>query len=127
MDGPYRLKVKLGSHEFEAEGDPQVVQSQFAEFKKMVAELSVEKSAEAPKPPQLPVNGGGIIVFPLEKILKVDDRIVSMTARTRSVPDALLMILLGQKNFRASELVTGRKHGPGPKLRKHRRSANGPV
>src|ERR1700686_98761 len=36
MDDTYRLKIKLGADEFEAEGPIQVVQSQFAAFKELV-------------------------------------------------------------------------------------------
>jgi len=116
METPYRsrLKVKLGVHEFEAEGEPEAVQLQYREFQQMVANVGMAKSQEVQPRPLVadwgaapPSNGAVITVLPLERILKVEDRIVSMTGHTRSVPDAVLMIMLGQKNLRANELVTG--------------------
>ena len=40
----YRLKVKLGQYEFDAEGSPDVVQAQFVAFQEMVAKLPTFES-----------------------------------------------------------------------------------
>jgi hypothetical protein len=45
--------------------------------------------------------------LPLEKIIKVEGRVVSLTARCESVDEAVMLILLGQKEFRNNQEVTG--------------------
>lgn len=130
-----KLKMKIGIHEFEAEGPADVVQEQFAAFRELVA------TAPATPPPGLqhlgmPSIPSSATVFPhdvrtgvgsasgtatllgvgavreevglrLGKIMKHDGRIVSLTARAGSVIDEILLILLGQKDLRNNESVTG--------------------
>jgi hypothetical protein len=43
----------------------------------------------------------------LGKIMKVDNRIVSLTARPTTVGDAVLLVLYGQKILRENDSVTG--------------------
>ena len=43
----------------------------------------------------------------LEKIMRGDGRVVSLTAQARDISDAVLLVLLGQRHFRASDSVTG--------------------
>ena len=56
----YKLKIKVGEHEFEAEGPADVVQAQFAAFKDLVSSMAVQKPAqdapvaEVEKPPGKP-------------------------------------------------------------------------
>lgn len=118
MDSPYRLKVKVAGHEFEAEGDPETVQSQFAEFKEMISNLSPQREARSASEPvkEAPTNGGALAI---EKIMKLDDRVVSLTAHTRSSRDAIMMILLGQKTLRGNELVTGAELADGLRISGH--------
>lgn len=99
-----RIKMKVGEHEFEAEGPVDVVQNQLASFKELIANVPKVQECETRKntstveqQPQLP----------LEKILKVDGRVVSLTAKGETVEDAVLLILLGQKEFRNNQSVTG--------------------
>jgi len=119
MADPYRLKLKIGQFEFEAEGDPQVVHEQFQAFKEMIAGQS-----SVPAPP-LPANETYIPTAPmpsappptpqdtplsvvdLDKISRRDDRIVSLTIRPATTSEAILMILLGQKTMRSNDSVTG--------------------
>ena len=103
-----KIKMKVGEHEFEAEGPIDVVQSQFALFKELIT--LVPKVAEPETPSQTPPQQNASTPLPhleLEKITKVEGRIVSLTARSETVEDAILLILLGQKESRNNQSVTG--------------------
>jgi hypothetical protein len=114
-----RLKIKVGEHEFEAEGPPEVVQAQFAAFRDLVASLP----ASAPRPsvatpvpaaPPLPNGGRGELV--VDRIMKLEGRVVSLTARGASLEDELMLLLFGQKNMRDNDSVTGSELIEGLKL-----------
>lgn len=106
-----KLRIKIGDHEFEAEGPAEIVQAQLAAFKELVSAVP----AIAQKPPeteqqnqsqtQTPQTVNGFL--PLDKIMKTEGRIVSLTARASSTEDAVMLILLGQKTFRNNDGVTG--------------------
>jgi hypothetical protein len=38
---------------------------------------------------------------------KLEDRVISLTARPETIEDALMLILLGQRTFRGNDSVTG--------------------
>jgi|SRR5882724_10326405 len=116
MSETYRLKIKIGQHEFEAEGAPDVAQKQFQAFQELIASIPEQRVlpptqaiAEASKAIALANSTSnteaGVPDF--SKIMKVEDRIVSLTVRPESLDDAVMLILLGQKELRASELSTG--------------------
>lgn len=109
----YKLKIRLGDHEFEAEGPVDVVQAQFAEFRDLLNSLPAKKE---PDQVSLPLQDDPMaeqvskVPTPhlhLEKILKVEGRKVSLTAQCETVEEAVLLILLGQMEFRGSQEVTG--------------------
>lgn len=105
----YRLKLKIGDHEFEAEGPVDVVQEQFAAFKELIANIpAMTKTATPPQPEQTPAaDSAPLPHLPLEKIVKVEGRMVSLTAKCDTVQEAVLLILLGQMEFRSNQEVTG--------------------
>jgi hypothetical protein len=114
MDDTYRLKIKLGADEFEAEGPIQVVQSQFAAFKELVEARQQFAATQPPVViPTLPVNADTpkpetpVINERLDKIMQLSDRVVSLTARPTSGEDAVLLLLYGQKVLRQNDAVTG--------------------
>ncbi len=47
MDDNYRLKIKIGQHEFEAEGPADVVREQFQVFKDLIASAPIDRHATA--------------------------------------------------------------------------------
>ncbi len=103
----HKLKVKVGEHEFDASGEVEIVQAQFDEFKELIRLVA---SAPQAKPlPAPPANQptDALPHMPLEKILKVDGRVVSLTAKCDSIDEAVLLILLGQKESRNNQEVTG--------------------
>lgn len=116
MASPYRLKIKVGPHEFEAEGSPEDVREQFQAFKEMIAivplssppnpqiPLTQDQSREDSTPEKADVPSGELS---LSKIMKVEGRTVSLTVRPKTLVDGILLILLGQKSLRQNDSVTG--------------------
>lgn len=110
----YKLKIKIGVHEFEAEGPQEAVERQFEAFKELVAsQPSPPPPKETPPKPQVtpsPPNGGpegprgGLR---LDAIMRVEGRVVSLTATPQEVGEAALLILLGQKIQRTNDTPTG--------------------
>ena len=109
--GGYRLKIKIGEHEFDAEGPTEIVQSQFEAFKDLVSSLPKNSAVERSNTnAQMQVDnalGANESSLALEKITQTDDRVVSLTAHPETIDDALLILLLGQRTFRANDAVTG--------------------
>ncbi|MDR3564766.1 MAG: hypothetical protein P4N59_25505 [Negativicutes bacterium] len=112
-----KIRIKIGEHEFEASGPPESVQAQFEAFQKLIISVPI-------KQPENPVIqdeeehsnqrvSGGVAHVPLEKILRVSGRIVSLTAIPVSTEDAALLIMLGHKDLRNNESVTGQEIGDG--------------
>src|SRR5712671_5516030 len=58
MDQMHRIKMKIAGAEFEAEGDPEVIKQQFAEFMAVIAKIPTAApappSAAATPPPSIP-------------------------------------------------------------------------
>ncbi len=102
----YRIKVKIGEHEFEAEGPAEMVQSQFEAFKEIIANAPRQTPAPSSKPQkqQNEPSGGGELQ--LEKISKVDGRVVSLTIKPEAESTAAMLIMLAQRTYRANETVT---------------------
>jgi hypothetical protein len=117
MDSTYRLKIKIGPHEFEAEGPAETVKEQFQAFKELISAQpapppvpeNLNALAEILKSPvptnptnNMPANAGE-----LSKILRVEGRTISLTARPTDLDDAALLILFGQKELRQNDAVSG--------------------
>jgi hypothetical protein len=103
-----RIKIKIGEHEFEAEGPAKVVQEQFEAFKQLISKPP-EKAAT---PSESVVEQAGIRrrnaegEIPLDKIYRVEKRVVSLTVKPESEATAAMLIMLGQKAYRENETVT---------------------
>lgn len=99
----YKLKIRIGDAEFDAEGPVDVVQAQFAAFKELM------QSAPAPKAPELPETKQNVVAGTpaLERILKHDGRVVSLTAHVTNLAEAILLVLVGQKSLRGNDTITG--------------------
>jgi len=103
----YRLKIKIGDHEFEAEGPAEAVQKQFEAFREIVSTLPDRKTEIKD-----PVNTNGIQPVEVsnlnpDPIFRTTGRVVSLTALPQSEVDAVLMILFGQRYYRKNDAVTG--------------------
>lgn len=124
-----KLKLKIGIHEFEAEGDPETVKASFEAFRQLVADANAA-STVLPQSATMPTQAAHMasiasaaMLFPpavaqeaaaasnadsmLDKIMRVDGRIISLTARPKNADDAVLLLLYGQKRLRDNDSVTG--------------------
>jgi|ERR1035437_149077 hypothetical protein len=112
-----RIKIKIGDHEFEAEGPADTVQSQFEAFREMIS--TIPRTALAPTPnntAQVKQEKDDIEDLPhieVGKVLHVAGRVVSLTALPKSTEDAALLIMLGHKDLRNNLTVTGQEIGDG--------------
>lgn len=103
----HKLKIKIGEYEFEASGPVEVVQAQFDEFKELIRSIAPAPQTKVSPIPAANQSGEVLPPLPLEKILKVDGRVVSLTAKCDSIDEAVMLILLGQKESRNNQEVTG--------------------
>src|ERR1700686_5390219 len=104
----YKLKIKIGQHEFEAEGPSEIVESQFRAFKELIANPAMQtNSTSATTPIQEQNSPTTAAPTFLDKIMKVEGRVISLTVRATSEEDAILLIMLGQKSYRGNDGVTG--------------------
>ena len=116
MENQTRLKIKVGEHLFEAEGSSEDVKEQYRLFIELVN--SAPPITSAPPQPQAQQGYTMIDTLPtaepapfndgaLSKIMKQEGRVISLTVRAKSLEDAILLLMLGQKVFRNSEYTTG--------------------
>src|SRR2546430_5384640 len=108
---PFRLKLKVGLHEFEAEGDQETVERQLAIWRELIATPGMSASP-------LPREGGpvGPATAPNEptakyaKIFRHQGRVVSLSVQPngdRRNADAALLVILGQRLYNGTDLVSG--------------------
>ncbi len=96
-----RVKIKYGIHEFEAEGSVDAVERQVEAFKHFV-----EPPPVPPPAPEQSIQEKAS--EPLEKLLRVQGRVVSLTTET-NVSEGVLEIMLGYRRFLNMENVSGRE------------------
>lgn len=115
-----KIRIKIGDHEFEAEGPSEIVKAQFETFKQLLETVSTKPSIVLPlvdtKDEHNHDNTESSAHVPLEKTLRVTGRVVSLTAIPTSTEDAALLIMLGHKDLRNNESVTGQELGDGLSL-----------
>ena len=92
-----KVRIKLGEHEFEAEGPVEAIRTQLDVFKQLIA---------PPKPAETPVQPPAVPPLPLDKIMKHSRDVVSISIST-DLDDAVLLMLLGQRHFRRNDIVSG--------------------
>lgn len=100
--GELRVRIKFGEHEFEAEGSEPSIDRQLAFFRRLVTPgVAVETSGGSGVAPREQLS--------LEKILQIHGRIVSLRVRVppEASDEALLLILLGQRQLLRNERVSG--------------------
>ncbi len=99
-----RLKIKIGNHEFEAEGPAELVKEQFETFKQLIS--NVPPSAQFP---QSSTSNGGADTDSktlFDKISRVEGRLVSLTIKPKTEGEAALVIMLAQRAYRDNQTVT---------------------
>jgi hypothetical protein len=112
-----RIKAKFGEFEFDADGPEKTVQAQFEAFMKLVSSMPSKIQQQVPSStPNVHENKDDLDSLPhipIEKIVHVSGRVVSLTAIPKSATDAALLIMLGQKDLRNNVAVTGQEIGDG--------------
>ena len=110
--------MKIGKHEFEAEGDPTTVQMQLEIFKELVKSAPAEPDPVpeqpslpliAPPSPQdsVPQQNYEEVDAKLSKIMAVKERVVSLTVSAENTDEAVLLIIYGQKILRNNDAING--------------------
>jgi hypothetical protein len=110
MEEMETLKMKIGPHEFEATGSPDSVRERFQAFREMVATLAsstVKETMENVKKAAEIIDATLTTEDQLNKIMRVNGREISLTARPQNLPDATLLLIFGQKVLRQNDAVTG--------------------
>jgi hypothetical protein len=100
-----RIKIKFGGHEFEAEGSPESVERLFESFKHLIAPPPPETSTPSETAPPPPAETKASTI-PLHTIVRIQGRVVSLSVNAKS-EDAVLLLLLGQMQFRRNNTVSG--------------------
>jgi hypothetical protein len=112
-----RIKTKIGANEFEADGPVEIVTAQFQAFLSSISSAPAvsakNDSLSRDEGKQNQQDKVGEAHVPIEKILHVSGRIVSLTALPTTNEDAALLIMLGHKDLRNNEAVTGQEIGDG--------------
>jgi hypothetical protein len=98
----YKIKVHIsGQHDFEAEGDKETVERQFAIFTELVRAVMSRNNCMPENEPEF-----------LTKVIRTDEKILFLsTVPTTSYPaaDALLVLLLAYKLMIKRDVVSGKE------------------
>lgn len=112
-----RIKIKIGEHEFEAEGPTAIVKEQFEAFKEIISTLATKttvlSSTAAVQKEENKILNMNLGSKELDKVMHVDGRVVSLTAIPPSIEDAALLVMLGHRDLRDNFSVTGQEIGDG--------------
>jgi hypothetical protein len=105
-----RIKIKLGEHEFEADGPPDAVEAQVRTFVRLIGreEKTEAKPAEIPPPP------------PITKVARINGKVVSLNVPCQSLEQAVMAVLLGQRQLRGNPFVAGTEIMAGLRASGHR-------
>src|SRR6267143_1030304 len=117
METTHRLKVKIGPHEFEAEGKPDLVKKQFEEWKAMISQPNqpglIEVLASLPEKPKTSLSETwGTYKMPaniLDRVFRKGDPL-SLLATPKSENaevDSLLVLIYGLTELKGMPAVTG--------------------
>lgn len=117
METTHRLKMKIGPHEFEAEGKPELVKKQFEEWKALIGEsrpaslVEVLSSLPKAKPPASGESWGSteMPASVLDRVFRKGDplSLLATPKSENSDVDALLVLIYGLTELRGEPAVTG--------------------
>jgi hypothetical protein len=116
----HRLKMRIGAHEFEAEGTEEAIDRRLEAFKELVAMATIPSRSESHHPSASSLTNGGNPPphkesNPLAPIFNVTGKPMTLTALPSTPADGLLLLLLGHRSFNGndqvpvSELLSGLK------------------
>ncbi len=106
----YRLRIKLGSAEFEAEGREELVLRQFEEFKSLLEKSGRGPLLGADDTPQAPPNLGAkaASLGKLQLLYNLEDRnggpLLTLRSPAEQVQSSLLLLLLGYRRLGMNEV-----------------------
>lgn len=114
MTEPFRLRLKIGEHEFEASGDQEAVERQFSAWRSLI----LDAPKPAPPPPQTPPPGDtppppagiGADAVEFERIFSRDGRRLALTVLPPGearMADAALLLLFGHRLYNGTDQVGG--------------------
>jgi hypothetical protein len=104
----YRLKIKIGEHEFEADGPVDAVKAQFEAFKDLIAGIPSGNAAVAQASKTVAqLNVPQFNIVNADNIFRADGRVISLVVPPNSDTEAVLLILFGQKYLRKNDSPTG--------------------
>jgi hypothetical protein len=107
-----KIKIKLGEHEFEAEGPTELVQSQLQAFSDLVCPGSTLHrlvSVADTLSNEAFQESDDACTDALTKILQMKGRVVWLTGSSSSPEDAALLLMLGQRDLRNNLSATGQE------------------
>jgi len=93
---PHRLRLKVGEHEFEAEGAPEFIEHRFRAFEQLIRPAPAAPPPVALSPEQQ-----------LARVARIHRRVIYLPAPPASVPAAALLIAFGHKVLRSTDAVSG--------------------
>ncbi len=105
-----RIKIKVGDHEFEADGPPEAVQAQVLTFARLIGREDKPEEKEAAPPEIVAIPAPAAPPPPpsaITRIGRVDGKLVSLNVECRSLEQAVLLVLLGQHKLRGNSAVAG--------------------
>jgi hypothetical protein len=101
-----RLRVKIGPYELEAEGPRDFVEKHYGSFSERIPQTN--QLATIPES-TVPITASAPVDSTFAPIFRVEGKFVTLTARPPGKDqelDGLLLILLGHKELKGSELVS---------------------
>ena len=110
MDDMETLKIDLGPYKLEASGSRDSVREKLEVFKEMVALVTSAPAKESSATASKPTESFSVVLTTeaqLSKIMRVNGREISLTARPEKLEDATLLLVFGQKALRDNDAVTG--------------------
>lgn len=107
---PFRIHLKVGPHEFEAQGEQEAVERQAALWRELITShlASPPPPAHGTPSPGNPAAPGRFQDY--DRIFRHEGRVVSLSVlpQGESVgPNAALLVLLGRKYYEKEDLVGG--------------------
>lgn len=108
----HRIKIKIGNSEFDAEGEPELVQSQYEAFLaalKSNVTTSPSVIADTQHQPSQRDFAPGYIDSVADRIFVNDDTLslLALPKTDNAVADALILLLYGYHRLRSERSVTG--------------------
>ncbi len=112
-----RIKIEIGDRRFEAEGPVEIVERQANAFMTLTVGGNAETLAAGAA---ARAREGKEETPPLDKIMRVSGKVVWLNVQSRSASEAVLVLLLGQKQIRNNTLVSGTELIQGLRASGHR-------